>query len=78
MAMTQLLERAFAAASKLPEPEQDAFASLLLSELDSERRWTEAFSATQDQLAALADEALREFEAGHTQPMDLERDFTNH
>ncbi len=76
--MTQLLERAFAAASMLPNPEQDAFASLLLAELDSERRWTETFAATQDQLSALADEALREFETGQTQPMDLERDFPNH
>ena len=58
--MTQLLERAFAEASKLPEPEQDSFASLLLAELDSERRWSQAFAASQDKLAALADEALRE------------------
>ena len=68
--MTQLLERAFAVASKLPQPEQDAFASLLLAELDSERRWTETFAATQDQLSTLADEAIREFETGQTQPMD--------
>ena len=58
--MTQLLERAFAAASQLPAAEQDAFASLLLAELDSDRRWTEAFAATQDQLSTLADEALRD------------------
>ena len=76
--MTQLLERAFSAAAKLPNPEQDAFASLLLAELDSERRWTEAFAVTQDQLSSLADEALREFKAGQTQPLDLERDFPNH
>ena len=76
--MTQLLERAFAAASHLPDREQDAFASLLLSELDSERRWTEAFAVSQDQLSTLADEALREFAAGETQPMDLKRDFPNH
>ena len=76
--MTQLLERAFAAASKLPDSEQDAVASLLLAELESERRWTESFAASQDQLSALADEALREFETGETQPMDLERDFPNH
>ena len=69
--MTRLLERAFAVASKLPGPEQDAFASLLLAELDSEQRWTAAFSTTQNQLAALADEALREFAAGQTQPMNL-------
>ena len=76
--MTQLLERAFAAASKLPEQEQDAVASFLLAELESERRWTEAFAASQPQLAALAEEALREFEAGETEPMDLDRDFQNH
>ena len=61
--MTELLKRVFAAASKLPEPEQDALASLLLAELDSERRWAEAFAATQNQLSSLAEEALREFEA---------------
>ena len=76
--MTQLLERAFAAASKLPDPEQDAVASFLLAELESERRWTDAFAASQDQLAALADEALGEFEAAETQLMDLDRDFPNH
>jgi hypothetical protein len=76
--MTQLLERAFAAASKLPATEQDAIASLLLAELESERRWSETFAASQDQLAALADEALREFEAGDTLPMNLDRDFPNH
>lgn len=64
--MTQLLEQAFAAASKLPGQEQDAFASLLLAELDSERRWSASFAASQDQLSALADEALREYEAGET------------
>lgn len=62
--MTQLLEQAFAAAAKLPDQEQDAFASLLLAELDSERRWSAAFAASQDQLSSLADEALREYEAG--------------
>ena len=76
--MTQLLERAFTEASKLPEPEQDAMASLLLAELQSEQRWTHSFASSQDQLAQLADEALREFAAGETLPMDLKRDFPNH
>lgn len=73
--MTQLLERAFTEASKLPATEQDAFASLLLSELESERRWSQGFASTQDELAKLADEALAEFEAGKTRALDLERDF---
>lgn len=76
--MTQLLERAFAAASQLPDVEQDAFASLLLAEIKSEHRWAEAFASTPDQLSSLADEALRELEAGMTQPMDLDRDFKDH
>ena len=73
--MTQLLERAFTEASRLPENEQDAVASFLLAELDSERRWAHSFASSQDQLAGLADEALREFAAGETLPMDLKRDF---
>ena len=68
--MTQLLEYAFTEASKLPEPEQDAVASLLLAELQSEQRWTHSFASSQDQLAQLADEALREFAADETLPMD--------
>jgi hypothetical protein len=76
--MTQLPERAIAAASKLPDTEQDAVASLLLAELESGHRWSGTFAAAQDKLAILAEEALREFEAGETQPMDLERDFPNH
>ena len=76
--MTQLLERAFAEVSKLPDTEQDAVASLLLAELESERRWSHAFASSQDQLGELADEALREFKAGETLPMDLARDFKDH
>ena len=76
--MTQLLELAFTEASKLPESEQNSFASLLLAELDSDRRWSQAFASSPDKLEALADEALREFEAGETLPLDLERDFPHH
>ena len=78
MRMTQLLERAFAEASRLPESQQDAVATLLLAELDSEQRWVGAFAASQDPLSQLADEALREFETGETLPMDVERDFQDH
>jgi hypothetical protein len=75
--MTQLLERAFTEAAKLPEPEQDAMASLLLAELESEQRWSRSFASSQNGLAQLADEALRELAAGETLPMDLKRDFPN-
>jgi hypothetical protein len=62
--MTQLLEKAFAEAAKLPESEQDAFALFMLEELDAERGWDEAFARSQDKLARLAAQALSEHRAG--------------
>ena len=67
--MTKLLKKAFAKASKMPQEDQDAFAALLLEELASEQRWARAFAKSQDKLAALADEAISEFERGETKPL---------
>jgi hypothetical protein len=68
--MTELLERAFEEAEKLGPEEQDALAKWILDELASERRWNEAFARSQDVLAKLADEALAEYRAGLTKPLD--------
>jgi hypothetical protein len=68
--MTKSLEQAFAEASKLPEDQQEAIANLLLEELASERRWSEAFSQSQDKLSRLADQALDEFKQGRTRPLE--------
>ena len=68
--MTELLEKAFAEAANLPEHEQDALAKALLEDLAAEEKWTEAFAASHDELAALADEALAEFEQGETKPLE--------
>jgi len=75
--VTQLLERDFAEASKLPASEQDAVASFMLAELESERRWTKSFAASQDKLAKMAGEAMRVFKLGMTKPLDLNHDFPN-
>jgi hypothetical protein len=75
LGMTELLERAFTEASKLPEKEQDAMAALLLEELASEQRWEAAFADSPRPLSTMAQAALREFEAGKTRLMDAERDF---
>jgi hypothetical protein len=72
-AMTQLLEKAFAEATKLSPEEQDSLAQWILDELVSERRWEEAFEKSQDQLAKLADEALAEYRAGRTKPLDTDQ-----
>ena len=75
LGMTQMLERAFTEAARLPEKEQDAVAALLLEELASEKRWDAAFGSSQAQLSEMARQALREFESGETRSMDPDRDF---
>lgn len=68
--MTELLEKAFAEASKLPMQEQDVLANWILEELASERRWEIAFANSADALAQLAEEALSEHRKGRTKPLD--------
>ena len=72
--MTQLLQKAFERAAKLPQEEQDKFARFLLAELESEQRWAELFSRSEseDLLERLADEALTAHRTGRTQPLDIE------
>jgi hypothetical protein len=66
--MTQLLEQALNEVKKLPVPEQDAIASLILDELADERRWQESFARSQDQLARLAEKVREDVRAGRVQP----------
>lgn len=68
--MTELLEKAFAEASNLPEEEQDEVARILLEDLAAEENWDQAFATSQDELAVLADEAIAEFEQGETRPLE--------
>ncbi|MBW1796201.1 MAG: hypothetical protein JRJ38_17575, partial [Deltaproteobacteria bacterium] len=56
--MTQLLEKAFKKASKLPEMEQNVIAKWLIDELESEKKWERLFAESEDILEKLADEAL--------------------
>jgi len=70
--MTQLLERAFTEASKLPDIQQNMLARWLLDELLAEKKWDSLFAESEDFLASLADEALKEHRAGKTRPLDLD------
>ena len=56
--MTALLAKAFEQATQLPDMEQNALAKWLLDELQSEKKWSEAFAESEDVLEQLADEAL--------------------
>lgn len=68
--MSDLLKRAFDEATKLPKPDQDAFAAFLLAELEVARQWRARFAASPAALAKLASQARRAHEAGKTRPLD--------
>jgi hypothetical protein len=68
--MTESLQQAFAAAAQLPQTDQDAFAQWILSELESDAKWTASFGSSQDQLASLATEALEEHARGDTRELN--------
>ena len=68
--MTEMLEQAFAEASKLPEGDQNVLADWLLRELQSERSWSKLFGESQDMLERLAAEALAEHHEGKTEDLD--------
>jgi hypothetical protein len=67
--MTKLMDTAISEVAKLPEPEQDVLAVILLEEIASERRWSEFFAKSQGALAKLAEEAIAEYAAGRTTPL---------
>ena len=69
--MTESLQRAFDAASQLPAEEQEAIATWILAELESDRRWTALWNRSQDELSALSSEALEEHRRGESQDLDL-------
>lgn len=73
--MGRLLQKAVAEASKLPEAEQETVGAWLLAELESERQWDELFARSHEMLTEMAAEAIREDEAGLTQPLDLIRSY---
>ena len=72
--MTKLLEQVFQKTAALPDQAQDALAKFLLAEMADEAVWDTAFAGSQDELARMANEALAEYKAGKTKPLNLARD----
>lgn len=70
--MTDLLMKAFDAASRLPAREQNAVAEWLLAEIASEEKWDARIAESQDTLTLLAQEALNEHWRGKTRDLDPE------
>ncbi len=68
--MTKLLEKAFEEVSKLPENEQNSWASIWLEELADEKSWDEKLTGSLDVLDQLAAEALGEHQVGKTRSLE--------
>ncbi len=71
--MTKALEDVFREASKLPEADQDALAAAIRAELETEAEWEGLLSSSEDALGKLTGEALDEYRAGGTQPLEPEK-----
>jgi hypothetical protein len=68
--MTDLLKKAFDAASRLPENEQDAVAEWLFAELAAEEEWEERLASTQGALSVLAREASEGHQRGKMEELN--------
>jgi hypothetical protein len=71
--MSSLLERAIAKVKLLPETEQDAIASIVLQEIESEERWKNLFDdpRSDEVLSRLADQAIDRAREGKIIRMDI-------
>jgi hypothetical protein len=69
--MTRLFDQAVSQIARLPASEQDALAAILLEELASEQRWSDAFASSQKPLSVLAEEARAEHATDRTEPLDV-------
>ena len=68
--LTDLLEKAFAQAARLPEAEQDTLAAWLLAELESEEAFDEAIARSAPKLERMVLDVIAEDEAGLTEELD--------
>ncbi len=70
--MTRRMEQAVDALRSLPEDQQDAVAGFVLSEIQSDRKWSATSERHADSLRKLADEARADFENARTSELDPE------
>ncbi|HEX3577861.1 MAG TPA: hypothetical protein VHY33_04785 [Thermoanaerobaculia bacterium] len=70
--MSNLLDRAYAAAKELPESEQQAIGAWLLAEIEDNRRWDELLAQSSEVIERMADQALEDHRLGRTLPLDPE------
>ena len=71
--MTKLLSEALDTLRKLPDAEQDRYASLLLREIEEDRKWDQTSVRHADNLRKLADQATADDRAGLTEELDPDK-----
>ena len=71
--MLTIVEQMFQKVMQLSLNDQEAIASIVLQEIESEQRWDELFATpnSQDLLSRMADQALAEAKAGRATKLDL-------
>ncbi len=67
--ITASLAKAVDRASERSPEEQELIASLIMEELESEKKWDDLFSSSKTKLAMLANKAIAEHRAGKTIPL---------
>jgi hypothetical protein len=70
--MIKLLSDAFEKASQLPEDLQDELARILLDELTWEKSWDGTISRSSSKLDEMAEDALKDYQAGRTNEMGFD------
>jgi hypothetical protein len=68
--MNAKLKEAMDAIAQLPEDEQEESAEAILLELRTRGLWDASFEKSQDLLTKLSDEAMEEYRAGKTEPLE--------
>ena len=70
--MTTLLKKAIEELSSLPEEKQDFYAQEILDSLEGDEQWDALFADPRSEmlLSQMAAEALEEYKAGETRPLD--------
>lgn len=71
--MTKALKEVFRRASELSDSRQDDLAAAIQAEIEADDEWADLLSRSQNPLGKLADEALSEYRAGRTEPLDPDK-----
>ena len=71
--MNPKVKEAIDALCRLPEHEQEQIAELLLLEIETAAKWDDSFEKSKPQLERMAKEALAEYRAGESEPLDPDK-----